>query len=101
MMKKMTYHSKDKSTRNVRKARPLRVYVLDDGSEWTVPLLLNKLRSKWKDKDIAVGLVRARLQKSTDPKHILCKPIKTKPKGKLTSEEEKDREWLHFALKRI
>ena len=76
-------------------AKPLRVYTLDDGTEWTVNQILNKIKSKWKNKDVELSLVRARIQKHTDPEKIFAKPIPTK------TEQDISREMMNLALRKI
>jgi len=89
--------------KTIRKgAKPLRVYTLDDGSQWTVYEILNKLKSKWKNKDISLALARARVQKHTDPDKVFCKPIVTKPRTVPSkTQQEIEREMFNFALRTI
>ena len=83
-------------------AKPLRVYTLDDGTEWTVYQILNKIKSKWKNKDVELSLVRARIQKHRNPDKIFAKPILTRPRTLLTkSQKEIDREMMNLALRKI
>lgn len=83
-------------------AKPLRVYTLDDGTEWTVNQILNKIKSKWKNKDVELSLVRARIQKHTDPEKIFAKPILTRPRTVPTkTEQDISREMMNLALRKI
>ncbi len=83
-------------------AKPLRVYTLDDGTEWTVNQILNKIKSKWKNKDVALSLVRARIQKHTDHEKIFAKPIVTRPRTLPTkTEQDISREMMNLALRNI
>ena len=83
-------------------AKPLRVYTLDDGTEWTVNQILNKIKSKWKNKDVALSLVRARILKHTDPEKIFAKPILTRPRTVPTrTEQDISREMMNLALRKI
>jgi len=83
-------------------AKPLRVYTLDDGTEWTVNQILNKIKSKWKNKDVALSLVRARILKHRDPEKIFAKPILTRPRTVPTkTEQDISREMFHLALRKI
>ena len=83
-------------------AKPLRVYTLDDGTEWTVNQILNKIKSKWKNKDVELSLVRARIQKHTDPEKIFAKPILTRPRTVPTkTEQDISREMMNLALRNI
>jgi len=81
---------------------PQRVYILDDGSEWTILKLQNYLNKRWKRKDISLHLVRSRLQKHTNPDKVFAKPIVTKPRTILTkSDKDISREMMNLALKNI
>ena len=83
-------------------AKPLRVYTLDDGTEWTIIDILNKIKSKWKNKDVSISLARARIYKHTDPELVFAKPIVTKPRTVLTkTEQEISREMMNLALRNI
>jgi hypothetical protein len=83
-------------------AKPLRVYTLDDGTQWTVYQILNKIKSKWKNKDVELSLVRARIQKHRNPDKIFAKPILTRPRTLLTkSQKDIDREMMNLALRKI
>ena len=80
----------------------MRVYTLDDGTEWTVNQILNKIKSKWKNKDVALSLVRARILKHTDPEKIFAKPILTRPRTVPTrTEQDISREMMNLALRKI
>jgi len=88
-------------TRDAR-GRALRVYTLDDGTQWTVVQASNKLNAKWKRKDTSIPMMRGRLNKSSNPEVIFAKPIKTKPRTILTkTEEDIAREMMNLALKSI
>ena len=96
------------NTRNGEK--PLRVYTLADGTKWTAVDIQNKIKSKWNKQDVAITLVRARLDTHTDPDKIFAKPILTKPRifsnqseRKLEIEKAKkiDREMMNLALRNI
>ena len=89
------------STRDGR-GKPLRVYQLDDGTGWTIYQIQNKLKSKWKNKDIALHIVRARVRKHTDPDKIFAKPIVTRPRTLPTkTEQDISREMMNLALRNI
>ena len=82
--------------------RPLQVYTLTDGTKWTARQILMRLRSRWKQKEIAIHLVRGRLLKHRCPDKIFAKPSLTKPRTKLTiTEKDIDREMMNLALKSI
>jgi hypothetical protein len=84
-------------------ARPsaLRVYTLDDGTEWTVESATKHINKRWKV-HVTTHMTRARLNKSTDPEVIFRKPISTKPRTILTSKEEViAQEMMKLALKNI
>ena len=83
-------------------AKPLRVYTLDDGTQWTIIDILNKIKSKWKNKDVSIALARARIYKHTDPELVFAKPIVTKPRTVPTkTEQEISREMMNLALRKI
>ena len=93
--------SKKATTRNAR-GRALRVYTLDDGTQWTIEQAQNKMNAKWKRKDITTHMMRGRLNKSTNPEIIFSRPITTRPRTILTkSEEDTAREMMNLALKSI
>lgn len=82
--------------------KPLRVYTLDDGTQWTVYEVLNKIKSKWKNKDVALTLAQARVYKHTDPDKIFAKPILTRPRTiPSKTEQEISREMMNLALRNI
>jgi len=84
-------------------ARPsaLRVYTLDDGTEWTVESATKKINKRWKV-NVTTHMTRARLNKSTNPEVIFKKPINTKPRTVLTTKEEAiSQEMMKLALKNI
>jgi hypothetical protein len=84
-------------------ARPsaLRVYTLDDGTEWTVESATKKINKRWKV-NVTTHMTRARLNKSTNPEVIFKKPISTKPRTILTTKEEDiARQMMNLALKKI
>ena len=88
-------------TRDAR-GRALRVYTLDDGTQWTVVQASNKLNAKWKRKDTSIHMMRGRLNKSSNPEVVFAKPNKTRPRTILTkSEEDTAREMMNLALKNI
>tara|TARA_R110000787_G_scaffold266592_1_gene372748 strand:- start:273 stop:554 length:282 start_codon:yes stop_codon:yes gene_type:complete len=85
-----------------RKDYVLRVYTLDDGTKWTIVDIQNKIKSKWKTKDVELSLVRARIFKHTDPEKVFAKPIVTRPRTVLTkSQKDIDREMMKLALRNI
>ena len=91
----------EQQTRDGR-GKPLRVYTLDDGSKWTIYEIQNKLKSRWKNKDIGLHIVRARVYKHTDPEKIFAKPIVTRPRTTLTkTEQEIERDMMNLALRNI
>jgi hypothetical protein len=82
--------------------RPFQEYTLTDGTKWTARQILMRLRSRWKQKDIAMHLVRGRLLKHRCPDKLFAKPALTKPRTKLTiTEKDIDREMMNLALKSI
>jgi hypothetical protein len=88
---------------NTRCARgkPQRVYTLDDGSKLTALELQSQLNEKW-GCEVTLFLARSRLNKSTNPKKVFAKPIKTRPRKILTIEEKDTaREMMKLALKNI
>ena len=93
--------SKTALTRDAR-GRALRVYTLDDGTQWTVEQASNKLNAKWKRKDTSIHMMRGRLNKSSNPEVVFAKPNKTRPRTILTkTEEDTAREMMNLALKSI
>lgn len=80
---------------------PQRVFVLDDGSKWTVRQVQNQLQEKWK-LEVSIHLARSRLDRFTDPIRIFEKPKQTRPKTLLTqADKDKEMELLKHALKHI
>ena len=89
--------------KEVRKARgnAFRIYTLDDGTEWTVESATKAINKRWHVNSTPY-MVRARLNKSTNPKVIFAKPIQTKPRTILTTKEEDiARQMMNLALKSI
>ena len=89
--------------KKIRKARgnALRIYKLDDGTEWTVPSATKQINKRWKI-NVTTHMVRARLNKYTNPVEVFKKPINTKPRTILTTkEEDKAREMLNLVLRTI
>ena len=89
--------------KEVRKARgnAFRIYKLDDGTEWTVESATKAINKRW-HVNSTPHMVRARLNKSSDPKVIFAKPVQTKPRTILTTKEEDiARQMMNLALKNI
>ncbi len=84
-----------------RKARgkAIRVYTLNDGTEWTVISATKTINKRWKV-DATTHMVRARLNKSDNPEVVFAKPTQTKPRTILTTKEEDiARQMMNLALK--
>ena len=88
--------------------RWVRVFILDDGSKWTVVQVQEELGQLY-DTRFSLPTVRGRLLKHTDPKEIF-KPMHYTSKGKrfgkkakflLSPDDEKEMELLKLALRTI
>ena len=112
MVKIPPYPSKAKESDeyilNPSKSRWVRVFILDDGSKWTVEEAQRRLNFKHKMK-FSTSTARGRLLKHTSPEKVFM-PLKRsgnpsgRPRGykrPTTKEELKSRKMMHIALKAI